>query len=200
MYCAICFFGTLWFSMDEEELCAHDNDLVKFTVRQFGYENPLRVLLLGFTQRNEKSAWKIVRHGQAFKIKRIRSAPSPKIQFESTLYDLENVLKGQSLISNDFYAFVDDFSRRQIKFHTTAEWIRHQQSHHLRIPLSSSQYENMFIQALIKTVHESLYGDSLGKITKKLYCKLSKMSFRHPPSSRCFHLMTYAFYLQKTFQ
>lgn len=200
MYCAICFFGSLSMMMDEEELCSHDNDLVRYTVRQYGYENPLRILLLGFTQRDEKSAWKVSRNGQRFKLKRSRTAPPPHIQFESVLFDLDNVLNGSSAISEDFYDFIDSFTRRQIKFETVADWTQHKQSHQLTIQSSSSQFENIYIRTMIKTVHESLYGDSLGKISKKFYRNLSRMSLRHPPSSRCFYLMTYAFYIHKSFR
>ena len=199
MYCVICFFGSLSLSIDEEELCSHDNDLVRYTVRQYGYENPLRVLLLGLTQRDEKSAWTVVPNGGRFKLKRSRTAQAPEIQFGTTLFNLDNVLKGNSSISDDFYDFVDNFTRRQIKFENVADWTNHKQCHQLAIPSSSSEYENMFIRTMIKTVHNSLYGDSLGKISKKFYRNLSKMSFRHPPSSRCFYLMTYAFYIQKAF-
>ena len=200
MFCIICFFGGLLMGIDEEELCSHDNPLVRFNVRQFGYENPLRVILLGMSQRNERNAWRIMRHGHEFRFKRIRSAEAPFIQFESYWYNLDTVLNRRSQISEDYYDFVSDFARRQIKYESAAEWIQHQHSHNLHIPNSQCQYERMYFKALIKTVRESHYDFSLRKITCLFYRNLSKSTFRYPPASRCFYLMTYAFYLKKSFE
>ena len=200
MFCCVCFFGGLFMAMDEEELCSHDNPLVRFNVRQFGYENPLRVILLGMSQRNEQTAWKIKRQEGGFRFKRIRSAEAPYIQFESYWYNLDTVLNRRSPISEDYYDFVSDFARRQIKYQTPAEWIQHQQSHDLEIPNSSCQYEKMYFEALIKTVRDSHYEYSLRKISCLFYRNLSKSSFRYPPVSRCYYLMTYAFYLKKSFE
>ena len=200
MFCVICFFGGLLMTMEEEELCSHDNQLVRFTVREYGYENPLRLILLGISQRNEKSAWRIIRHGLRFRFKRVRSAEAPLIKFESNWHNLNDVLNRRSRISEDYYDFVSSFSRRQIKFETQSEWIRHHESHNLQIQNTSSKFYKMYFTALIQTVHDSRYGDSLRVISRLFYKKLSKLTLRHPPSSRCFYLMTYAYYLKNSFE
>ena len=200
MFCVICFFGSLFMTVDEEELCSHDNPLVRFTVREFGYENPLRMILLGISQRNEQSAWRVIRHGRRFRFKRVRSAEAPFIKFESHWHNLNDVLNGRSRISEDYYDFVRSFSSRQIRFQSQSDWIQHHESHNLEIPNTSSKFQKMYFTALIQTVHDSHYGDSLRKITILFYTKLSKLTLRHPPSSRCFYLMTYAYYLKNSFQ
>ena len=185
--------------VEEEDLCSHDNDLVRFTVRQFGYENPLRILFSGLTQREEKDAWKIVVRRRKYKFQQVRSPVSPMIQYGSYWYDLEEVLNGTSSISEDYFDFFMAFSRRQIKYGNSTDWSTHLNTHNLQIQNSIYKSEKMYIHALIKTVNDSRYGDSLKKISKKFYKNLLNLTHRHPPSSRCFQIMTYSYYLQKSF-
>jgi len=201
MFCTICLFGSLLSPLLEEDICQHDSPLIAYTIRQYGFENPLRIFLLGITNRDEKRAWKKSPiNGRRYRLKRNKQLKHPSIKFHNQWYNLGHILKGDSAISCEFRDSMKFLARNQIRFDSRNAFHDHIQAHNLNFIRSTSQFENVYNRCLIQTTQNIQFGDSLSKITKTFYKFLSNYSFRLPPRSRTVNLMTYAYYIKNSFK
>ena len=201
MFCTICLFGSLLSSFLEEDVCQHDSPLIAYTIRQYGFENPLRMLLLGITNRVEKRAWKkSPANGRRYRLKRNKQIKHASIKFQDRWYDLGRILKGTSTLSCEFRDSMRSLAKNQIRFESGDSFHEHVQAHNLNLIRSSCQFENIYNRCLIQTTLETKFGDSLSTITKTFFKCLSNYSFRLPPRSRTVNLMTYAYYIKNSFK
>ena len=201
MFCPICLFGMLLSSFLEEDLCDHDTELTEYTIRQYGFENPLRPLLMGITGRNESTAWirNSVGH-RFFRLKRNRSSEHAAIKFQGQWFNLGRILRGQSSISSEFRNSMKFLAAQQIRYASREEFNQHIHSHQLTVNRSNCQYENMYNRSLALTVRKTDYGDSLAQITKTFFKCLSRYNLRFPPNHRTLNLMTFGYYSMCSFK
>lgn len=200
MFCVVCFFGTLYSSFIEEDICKHDPDLVSYSIRQFGFENPLRVLLLGFSGRDEAKTWtkhKINR--RQYRLKRNKNSKSAKIQYNGQMFSLRRIFKGRSAITKEFEEAIRFLARRQIQFNSKDEFYRHVSAHDLTVTHTDSQFLNMYHDCLLQTVYKVKFGDSLQKVSKIFYKRLCKYNLQDSLDKRTVNLMTYAYYVMSSF-